>query len=127
MPAGWAGYGYEILLLTREKEHWPLGFLNWAVQAENLNDMDLRRRIQKYGAMTVEAVSIGEGQSGDFLIAPIQQLAPASIELPNGSMELLVATLISRSQMQYGVEKGGPALLLELNQTGNGQISLTPN
>jgi hypothetical protein len=126
VPADWAGYGYEILLLTREKGYWPLGFLNWAVQAEILNDMDLRRRIHKYGAMTVEDVSIGEGKSGDFLIAPIQQFAPASIALPNGSMELLVATLITRPQMQYGIEKGGPALLAELDQTGHGQISQTP-
>lgn len=123
VPAGWAGYGYEILLLTSEKEHWPVGFLNWAVQAEILNDMDLRRRVNKYGAMTVEDVSIGEGSSGDFLIAPIEQFAPTSVALPNGSMELLVATLITRPQMQYGMEKGGLALLAELNRTGHGQIS----
>ncbi|HXR77861.1 MAG TPA: hypothetical protein VN737_17910 [Bryobacteraceae bacterium] len=123
VPAGWAGYGYEILLLTRQKDCWPLGFLNWAVQAEILNDMDLLGRIRKYGAMTVEDVSIGEGKSADFLIAPLQKFAPPSIALPNGAMELLVATLITRSQMQYGIEKGGPALLAELNQTGSGQIS----
>lgn len=123
VPAGWAGYGYEILLLTRQKDYWPLGFLNWAVQAEILNDMDLLARIHKYGAMTVEDVSIGESQSADFLIAPIQKFAPSSIALPNGSMELLVATLITRSQMQFGIEKGGPALLAELNQAGSGQIS----
>jgi len=123
VPAGRAGYGYEILLLTRQNEHWPLGFLNWSVQAEILNDMDLLGRIHKYGAMTVEEVSIGPGQSADFLIAPIQQLAPSSIALPNGSMELLVATRITRAQMQYGIEKGGPALLAELNQSGHGQIS----
>jgi hypothetical protein len=123
VPADWAGYGYEILLLTREKEYWPLGFLNWAVQAEILNDMDLRRRIEKYGAMTVEDVSIGDGKAGDFLIAPIQQFAPASIALPNGSMQLLAATLITRPQMQCGIDKGGPALLSELIETGSGQIS----
>jgi hypothetical protein len=127
VPADWAGYGYEILLLTREKENWPLGFLNWAVQAEILSDMDLRRRIQKYGAMTVEEISIGDGKSGDFLIAPIQQFAPASNSLPNGSIELLAATLITRPQMQFGIEKGGPALLARLNQAGQGQISQTPS
>jgi hypothetical protein len=124
VPVGWAGYGYEILVLTTQKEQWPLGFLNWSVQAEIVNDMDLRRRLQKYGAMTVEEVSIGDDQSGDFLIAPIEKFAPPSIALPNGSMELFVATLITRSQMQYGVEKGGPALLAELNRAGQGQISL---
>jgi hypothetical protein len=38
-------------------------------------------------------------------------------------MELLVATLITRSQMEYGIEKGGPALLAKLNQDESGQIS----
>ncbi len=85
--------------------------------------MDLLGRIHKHGAMTVEEVSIGDDEAGDFLIAPIQKLAPPSIALPNGSMELLVATLITRSQMEYGIEKGGPALLAKLNQDESGQIS----
>jgi hypothetical protein len=123
VPVGRAGYGYEIPLLTRQKEYWPLGFLNWAVQAEILNDVDLLRRIDQYGAMTIEEVSIGAAESADVLIAPIQQLAPASIALPNGSMELLVATRITRPQMQFGIEKGGPALLAQLNEIGHGQMS----
>lgn len=127
VPADWAGYGYEILVLTRQKDYWPLGFLNWAVQAEILNDMDLLGRIHKYGAMTIEEVSIGEGKSGDFLIAPIQKFAPSSIALPNGSMELLVATLITRPQMEYGIQKGGPALLADLEKTGHERISDTPS
>jgi hypothetical protein len=123
VPAGRAGYGYEVLVFTRRKEQWPLMFLNWAVQAEILRDADVLGRVHRYGTLTVESISLGDGQSADFLIAPLLQFVSARADLPNGSMELLAATLITRPEMQFGLEHGGPALLERIKSRPQGQIS----
>jgi hypothetical protein len=123
VPAGRAGYGYEILLLTRRKEFWPLMFLNWAVQSEILGDVDLLGRVYEFGALTVESIEIGEGRTADFLIAPLRQFAPSAVPLPNGSMELLVATVVSRAEMEFGVQQGGRALLELVLSKEQGQVS----
>jgi hypothetical protein len=126
VPLGLAGYGYEMLLFTRRQERWPLMFLNWSVQAEILTDVDLLGRVHDCGAITVESISLGDGRRADFLVAPLQQLAPPKIDLPNGSMELLAATLITRAEMEFGVKQGGPALLARINARPQGQISTMP-
>lgn len=113
IPLGRAGYGYEILLFTPQPPQWPLMFLDWSVQAEILQDIDLLGRIKKYGALTVESISLGD-QSGDFLIAPLHNFAPGKADLPNGTMELLAATLVTRAQMEFGRKHGGPALLKQI-------------
>ena len=44
---GRPGYGYEIMIVTNESSDWPLWFLQWAVNAEILNDADLLGRVEK--------------------------------------------------------------------------------
>jgi hypothetical protein len=46
MPAGRAGYGYEMVMLTRENAAWPLYYLQWAVNAEIGNDAGLLERVR---------------------------------------------------------------------------------
>ena len=56
----WPGYGYEIVVVADENEEWPLWLLQWAVQAEILNDVGMRDRMDTYGGMTVESVRMSE-------------------------------------------------------------------
>jgi hypothetical protein len=123
VPAGLAGYGYEMLVLTRRQERWPLMFLNWAVQMEILRDVDFLDRVHQYGGVTVQDIAIGDGVMADFLVAPIQDPTPSKVDLPNGSMAFLVATRITREQMEFGRKQGGRALLQQIMQSPWGQIS----
>jgi len=123
IPAGWAGYGYELLVLTRQKESWPLMLLNWAVPMEILKDVDILGRVHQYDGLTIEGITLGDGRVSDFLFAPLQQFAPAKTELPNGSMEFLVATTITREEMSFALAHGRKALIDRIKSRPSGQIS----
>lgn len=124
IPAGLAGYGYEVLLLTRERDFWPLMFLNWAVPAEILRDVDLLGRVLEVGAVTIEAVSLGEAGSSAFLIAPPHEtIAPRLLELPNGRIHLLVASAIDTPRLQFALQNGPAALLDRVLADPEGQVS----
>jgi hypothetical protein len=120
----WAGYGYEVLILTPKPETWPLLPLSWFAQMEILKDVNLPGRVQEYEGLTVESVKIGDGsRSADFFVTPALPPLPPAAQLPNGTMRLLVATRITREEMNFSLEKGRPALLERLQKAGVGQIS----
>lgn len=55
VPAGLAGYGYEVMLITEdEATDWPLHFLNWIVPLEILHDVNLLSRVNDLAAITGE-------------------------------------------------------------------------
>ena len=58
---GKPGYGYELVILTHQKEDWPLGLLQWGVNAEILNDVGILDRVRKYKGLTIEQVNVGNG------------------------------------------------------------------
>jgi hypothetical protein len=122
-PEGLAGYGYELVVRTYTAEFWPLMFLNWAVQAEILYDGDLLARVREFGGVTVEGVGLAEEGGSDFLIAPAHAPVPSLLELPNGGMHLLVATTITRPELELSLTEGIPALQRLLNAEGIGQFS----
>jgi hypothetical protein len=120
---GRAGYGYEILVLTEGRADWPLSFLQWAVNAEIMNDVALLDRVEKHEGLTVEDIAIGAEGAIDVLIAKAHSPLPGPIELPNGTMQLLVATTITADEMSWSFDHGRPALLERLVRGGIGQIS----
>jgi hypothetical protein len=124
VPDGMAGYGYEMLIVTRQNTDWPLGFLQWAVGAEILNDAGILKRVEAYDGLTVEEVRVGENDSVNVLIAKAQPPLPAETILPNGRMSLLVATVITDDEMRWSMEHGRDALLARLHQGGVGQFSV---
>ncbi|WP_257222865.1 MULTISPECIES: suppressor of fused domain protein [unclassified Acinetobacter] len=125
-PSGAAGYGYELILMTREKnEEWPLWFLQWAAQAELLNDAGILARVEKYNGLTIEAIQVGENANDkiNVLITKAQKPLPLSTQLPNGKMEFLVATVITDEEMKWSMTNGRNELLNKLIKSGVGQIS----
>ena len=48
---------------------------------------------------------------------------PPGTQLPNGKLELLVATVITDDEMQWSMENGREALLAKLIKSGVGQVS----
>jgi hypothetical protein len=121
---GRAGYGYEILVLTEGRPDWPLSFLQWAVNAENMHDVGLLDRVEKHEGLTVEDIAIGADGAVDVLIAKAQPPLPGPMQLPNGTMQLLVATTITPDEMTWSFDCGRPALLERLARAGLGQISV---
>ena len=111
-------------MLTPRPQRWPLQFMNWAVPAEMLHDIRFLDGVMDHGGLTIEDVGLGGGATCDFLIAPARHLVPPEHDLPNGRMHLLVATAITRDQMQFGRTHGWPALLKRLIDEGPGQVSL---
>jgi hypothetical protein len=121
---GLAGYGYELLVLTPRQEFWPLMFLNWAVPAELLYDASILEGLESDGLVSVEGIDLGDGLWSDFLIGAPQGLLAADHELPNGTMRFLVATAITRDELEFALEHGRPALLERLLASGQGQVSV---
>lgn len=120
---GRAGYGYEIVVVADSGAEWPLGFLQWAVVAEIGNDAGLLDRVDKYDGLTVEAVDTGAGAPVNVLIAKARPPLPTGTQLPNGKMELLVATMITDEEMRWSQKNGRGALAEKLRAGGVGQIS----
>jgi hypothetical protein len=122
---GAAGYGYELMVLARQDAAWPLHVLHWAVSAEVFHDIGLLARVESAHALTVRDVSIGPGPQDTvcLLIARPLPPLPAGTQLPNGRMQILVATVITREEMAWSLRHGAPALLARLVRAGIGQYS----
>jgi hypothetical protein len=123
-PGDAAGYGYEMLVVTRENAEWPLWFLQWACNAEILNDVGILERVETYDGLTVQEIKVGENESVNVLIAKARSPLPPGTTLPNGTMTLLVATVITDDEMQWSMENGRDSLLDKLQGAGIGQFSV---
>ena len=124
-PAGAAGYGYEFIVVARENSQWPLWILQWACNAEILNDVGFLARIDKYHGLTVQEVQVGPEPTDmvNLLITRAQAPLPSGTSLPNGRMDVVVATVITDDEMQWSMQNGRDALLAKLQASGVGQVS----
>lgn len=120
---GAAGYGYEIMVVASGGQEWPIGFLQWAVNAEIGHDAGLLARVEKYDGLTVEQIEVPGGPI-NVLIAKARAPLPTGTQLPNGKMELLVATTITDEEMRWSMTNGRSALLQKLHDAGVGQVSI---
>jgi hypothetical protein len=100
-PKGAAGYGFEFIVVTREQADWPLYLLQWACNAEILNDVGFLQRVDKYQGLTVEEIQVGNdpGDQVNLLVARARAPLPTGTQLPNGRMDILVATVITDEEM----------------------------
>ena len=122
-PEGASGYGYEFIVLTKEREQWPYMFLNWAVPGEILQDIDFLRRLENRAGLTIQDINLGDGEKSDFLITRPVSPVPESIGLPAGTCRFLVAVAITRAEMQLGMEAGPQALIDVLSELPQWQVS----
>jgi hypothetical protein len=121
---GAAGYGYELCVLTPEETQWPLWLLQWVANVEILNDTGILERVETYRGLTIEEIRVGEDEHVNVLIAKAQPPLPDGTQLPNGRMDLLVATVITDDEMQWSMENGRDALLERLQKSDVGQFSV---
>jgi hypothetical protein len=121
---GRPGYGYEIIVIANESKDWPLWFLQWAANAEILNDADLLGRVEKYDGLTIEDIAVDDGQFINVLITTAYSPLPTSIKLSNGEAKLLIATVITDDEMAWSLSNGRKALKDELKKTDVGQFSI---
>lgn len=119
---GAAGYGYSIMLATRSKDR-PLNFLQWAVNAEIVNDVGRLGRVARHDGLTVDDLAVGPGLAVDVLIDKAEPPLPIGAMLPTGSMTVPAATVITHDEMQWTFDHGRPALRATLREAGVGQIS----
>jgi hypothetical protein len=119
-----AGYGYEICVVAEPDQQWPLNFLQWAVGAEIHKDVGLLARVEQHGGLTVGKLSVGADRPFNFLIAKARAPWPVGTQLPNGKMDVLVATTITDQELEWSMENGREALLTKLDEAHFGQISL---
>ncbi|MFZ6643498.1 suppressor of fused domain protein [Undibacterium sp. TC4M20W] len=120
---GRPGYGYEFMVLTHGQAEWPLWLLQWAVNSEIQQDVDFLGRVDKYQGMTVEDIYVGGEQMVNILITRARAPLPATFKLPNGEMNLLVATTITDDEMIWSKSNGRNALMNILQKSGVGQFS----
>lgn len=119
-----AGYGYEICVVAEPNQQWPLGFLQWAVNAEICKDVGLLARVEEYGGLTVGQLHVGVDSPINVLIAKARAPWPVGTQLPNGKMELLIATTITDEELEWSMENDRKGLLKKLEEEHIGQISL---
>ena len=120
----WPGYGYEVIVAAPDNQEWPLWLLQWAVQAEVLNDIGMRDRVEKYGGMTIESVRISEDAAVDLLFTKAQPPLMAQLSLPTGRADVIVMTVITAAEMHWSKQHGREALLAQLQAAGIGQFSV---
>src|ERR1700730_14309069 len=120
---GAAGHGYEICVVAEPNEQWPLNFLQWAAGAEILKGVGLLARVEQYGGLTVGELSVGVDKPFNFLIAKARAPWPVGTQLPNGKMDILIATTITDQELAWSMENGREALLTKLDEAHFGQIS----
>lgn len=123
MPQGWAGYGHELLIVTRESADWALWVLQWAVGAELIHDVEFLDRVANNDGFTVEQVKIDYDRYANIFINLAEAPLPTHMNLPNGQARFLVITPISDAEMHYSFEHGRKALLEKLKAQGNWQIA----
>ena len=123
-PPGAAGYGYEFALVVRDSVQWPLWVLQWAANAELLHDAGILARVDKHDGLTVQDIEIDDGRSVNLLIARSRAPLPSGTDLPNGRLDLLVATVITAEEMHWSIQNGRLALLDKLMASGVGQVSV---
>jgi hypothetical protein len=72
----------------------------------------------------VGELSVGGDKPFNFLIAKARAPWPVATQLPNGKMDILVATIITEEELEWSKENGREALLKKLDEAHFGQISL---
>lgn len=120
----WPGYGYEIIVLGQDNQDWPLSLLQWAVQAEILNDVGMRDRMDTYGGLTVESVRISDDAAAHLLISRAQPPLMTHLDLPTGQADIIVITVITAEEMLWSKQHGREELLAHLMAAGIGQFSV---
>jgi hypothetical protein len=126
IPPGFAGFGYEILVLTPRLESWPMLTLGWFAEMEILNDADLLANVAANNGISVSGVPLGDGsQVGCFLIQPACSPILARVNLPNGLMHILTATWITQDEFEFSTttEDARWDLLNRLLAAGVGPVS----
>jgi len=117
------GYGYELMVVTRGEEEWPLWFLQWAVEAELMNDVDILGRVENYNGLTVEDINVGDNGAINVLFQKAQNPFPCKLSLPTGQPSLIIATSITDDEMLWSRNYGRDKLFEKLGTSGVGQIS----
>jgi hypothetical protein len=120
---GRPGYGYEIIVLTKGEQDWPLWFLQWAVNTEILNDADILGRVKKYSGLTIEDIMVGDDGYVNVLITEAQNPVLNAFELPNGKGKVLIATAITDDEMAWSMKNGRDELLKRLIASDYKQVS----
>jgi hypothetical protein len=72
----------------------------------------------------VGELSVGVDKPFNFLIAKARAPWPVGTQLPNGKMDMLIATTITDQELEWSVENGREVLLKKLDEAHFGQISL---
>jgi len=123
VPAGVAGYGYELVLWTEEGEDWPLDVLGRLVEKELLEDLDILGQVHQFGSLTVDSLPVGAEGALQVLITPAVEPLPGEFTLANGHCQFLAVTVITLAELEFSLQHGGPALAERLAAAGVGQLS----
>ncbi|KAF0805895.1 hypothetical protein A6D6_01951 [Alcanivorax xiamenensis] len=85
--------------------------------------MGTLKRLEDYNGLTVQEVQVAEDDFVIVLISEARQPLPLGVDLSNGRMDLLVATVITDDEMEWFMGNGRGTLLDKLIAAGVGQVS----
>lgn len=136
VATGWAGYGYELLLLHRGSAtepgsvqassmsaQWPVWALQWLVTAEIYRDIGLRNRVLQHNGLILHGLDLGLEQRLNLLIVPAPVPLVQEMRLPGGNAVLLLAIAVSEAEVRWAARNGHEALLVRRKAAGGRQSS----
>ena len=114
----WAGYGYELLVITEKPEKWPLLALEAAARRELVQDVGLLEAVNEHGAALLDEVAVGGDRQVALLVVPATDALAPNVELPNGAAHLLVAIALQPTEQALVVMVGAGAGAQQLRHAG---------
>jgi hypothetical protein len=123
VPPEWAGYGYEVAVISDPTDNRAMGVLTWIVEGELNHDGNYFGLLQKYGGLTVQDMGLFNGSKSDFLFYKANDPIPSSVQLSSGLMQLVIATSITRAERDFAKENGCSELVKRLIDAGVGQVT----
>lgn len=123
VEASATGFGYELLVVTKEATIWPQYFLNWIAGLEFNENFELLDRVNEFDGITLERIGISETESMDMIITRAVDPLPAKLKLPTGDIDLLIGTLVTPDELSIARENSASKLLELLLKSNVGQVS----
>jgi hypothetical protein len=86
-------------------------------------DADFFGILWEHNGLTVQDIQLFDGSNHDFLFYPSVITWPATLDLPNGLMHLVIGTRITRAERDFAKENGCAALIKRLKDAGVNQMT----
>lgn len=119
------GYGYELIVISNDDAYYPLAILQVLVRMQINENINFLKHVEKYNGMTIGDIPTGNdtNESVDVFIQKAQAPLIDSYETEHGSVTILVATVITKDELDWSFKNGRPKLFEKIMSSPTKQAS----